>query len=367
MRLGYKCKKCGKPLAFEGLCWDCRMEEKRKIVDSWTENEVHEKINQVIEKLKTSDEDNFYKTEECEIFHNLMTKGIYVTKFSEIACEREIFYPSELYYKANEKVRDKLIEKILTTKSADEGGSFLQCLAMIGDKKSQDTLYELKKNPRPWRKKLYVDSDIYAEEGGWTFDSNNNYIKLNYDKCFSFEKGKKKHENGTFIARKRGEKCPHCGCEMIDILVIDGRDEKFSFLGLDGIITASCCPNCVTLSEGISNKFNLDGTSEILEFEGEEENYFNNETINKMTENKFIVSDKEKSLFYGSFESDVSTIGGFANWVQDWEYRECPECGKKMKYLAQIHWDTIIDSAEGTLFIEICPDCKIITMFHQQT
>ena len=38
-----------------------------------------------------------------------------------------------------------------------------------------------------------------------------------------------------------------------------------------------------------------------------------------------------------------------------------------MKYLAQIHWDTIEDCAEGTLFIEICPDCKIITMFHQQT
>ena len=46
---------------------------------------------------------------------------------------------------------------------------------------------------------------------------------------------------------------------------------------------------------------------------------------------------------------------------------QCPECGRKMKYLAQIHWDTIEDCAEGTLFIEICPDCKIITMFHQQT
>ena len=86
-----------------------------------------------------------------------------------------------------------------------------------------------------------------------------------------------------------------------------------------------------------------------------------------MVENKYVVSEKERSLFYGAFNDDINTIGGFANWVQDWEYRECPECGKKMKYLAQIHWDTMIDSAEGTLFVEICPDCKIITMFHQQT
>ncbi len=63
-----------------------------------------------------------------------------------------------------------------------------------------------------------------------------------------------------------------------------------------------------------------------------------------MINNKFVVSDKEKPLFYGTFTDDVSTIGGFANWVQDGEYRECPE-----------------------LYIEICPDCKIITMFHQQT
>ena len=38
-----------------------------------------------------------------------------------------------------------------------------------------------------------------------------------------------------------------------------------------------------------------------------------------------------------------------------------------MKYLAQIHWDTIMDCAEGTLYVEICPECRIITMFHQQT
>ena len=85
---------------------------------------------------------------------------------------------------------------------------------------------------------------------------------------------------------------------MLDILVIDGRDERFSFLGLDGIITVSCCPNCVTLCEGISTKFNLDGTSEVLDYEGEEENYFSEDIIDEMVNNKFVVSMKEKPLFY---------------------------------------------------------------------
>lgn len=153
----------------------------------------------------------------------------------------------------------------------------------------------------------------------------------------------------------------------MDILVIDGRDERFSFLGLDGIITASCCPNCVSMTDEVSNKFTLDGKSEILAFEGTDENYCRAEDIELMVENKLVVSADAKPVFYGGFNSDVNTIGGFASWVQDWEYRKCPECGKKMKYLAQIHWDTIMDCAEGTLYVEICPECRIITMFHQQT
>lgn len=169
MSLKYKCPECGTPLGFEGLCWRCRKRKHREEVNSWTEEEIQEKINQVIERLKISTEDEFYQTDECDIFQDLMTRGVNIEEISKVACEREIYYPSELYYKASEEVRDKIIEKIMSTKSADDGGRFLQCLAMIGDKKSKDILYELKINPRPWRKKLYVDSDIYAEEGGWTF------------------------------------------------------------------------------------------------------------------------------------------------------------------------------------------------------
>ena len=45
----------------------------------------------------------------------------------------------------------------------------------------------------------------------------------------------------------------------------------------------------------------------------------------------------------------------------------CPGCGKPMKYLAQIQWDTVFDCAEGTLYVEFCPDCQIVSMRHQQT
>lgn len=61
---------------------------------------------------------------------------------------------------------------------------------------------------------------------------------------------------------------------------------------------------------------------------------------------------------------DIHTIGGFGSWLQGSEHRECPECGKKMKYLAQIHLDAF-EVGDGTLYVEICPDCRVTTTFYQ--
>lgn len=51
----------------------------------------------------------------------------------------------------------------------------------------------------------------------------------------------------------------------VDMLVLDGRDERLKFLGLDGILTAACCPNCVPFAETAAfNRFTLDGGSEVI-------------------------------------------------------------------------------------------------------
>jgi len=43
-----------------------------------------------------------------------------------------------------------------------------------------------------------------------------------------------------------------------------------------------------------------------------------------------------------------------------------PRSKNPMKDLAQIQWDTVFDRAEGTVYIEFCPDCRIVFMQHQQ-
>lgn len=78
-------------------------------------------------------------------------------------------------------------------------------------------------------------------------------------------KGTTSEKSPVRIGRAREDTCPHCGGRMVDMLVLDGRDERLKFLGLDGILTATCCPNCVGFLKGPAfNSFTLDGGVEVF-------------------------------------------------------------------------------------------------------
>lgn len=373
--LKHKCDKCGTELGYKGLCFKCKAEEERNNTLALTDEEIEKLISKYVKDLKEKNIDKEL-TKGIYIYDLIAYRNIDLKDIAKKALEKKIYYPEVFYYKASEEIRDELIKRIKATKDYSEGASLLSCLAMQGDDVSLDCLYDLEMNPREWGKKLYVDPSSYAECGGWTFDKDKKRHILNFDKCYYLDKAQNKEEkekSPIIIASLRDDNCPECGCRNMDMAIIDGRDERLKFLGADGIIKASCCPNCVIYNT-VYSKYDLKGGSEILPFDKNsdnyyeaEENYIQEEELNSMHNNNYILSKHEVPLFYGAFDDTINTVGGFANWVQDWEYRTCPSCGKKMKYLMQIHWHTIENMAEGTLFIEICTDCNITAMLHQQT
>uniref|UniRef100_UPI003F4C799E hypothetical protein n=1 Tax=Brachyspira catarrhinii TaxID=2528966 RepID=UPI003F4C799E len=373
--LEYKCDKCGTELGYKGLCFKCKAEEERNKTLALTDDEIKEIINKYVKDLKEKNVDKELLN-GIYIYDLIAYRNIDLKDIAKKALEKKIYYPEVFYYKASEEIRDELIKRIRATKDYSEGANLLSCLAMQGDDVALDCLYDFEMNPREWRKKLYVDPSVYAECAGWTFDKEKKRQILNFDKCYYLDKAQSKEEkekSPIIITSLRDDNCPECGCRNMDMAIIDGRDERLKFIGVDGIIKASCCPNCVIYNTTYS-KYDLKGGSEILPFNKEsenyyasEENYIEEEELNSMHNNNYILSKNEVPLFYGAFDDTLNTIGGFANWVQDWEYMKCPICGKKMKYLMQIQWHTIESMAEGTLFIEICTDCNITAMFHQQT
>ena len=371
MKLKYNCPGCGTPLGYEGLCWKCKCEQERKTALAWTPEQIIEKQKNLMVNIQRLGD--MEDPESTDFWQLLSYRDAITPEIQRAALAAEVFYPNELYYHAPEDVRDGLITALLKTEEAHEAANLMCCLAFQGDDKAMATLLELEQHPRPWRKSLYVNPSIYAQCGGWTFDKAGNRAQLNFDTCFSLVKGAPGEVSAVRIGWPRKDTCPHCGGRMVDMLVLDGRDERLKLLGLDGILTATCCPNCVGFLKGPAfNRFTLDGSTEIFPselFDGSEKMdcYVRPEEYKELTENPFVLGKAPVPLFYGVACEDVNTIGGFANWVQDWEYTTCPHCGKPMKYLAQIQWDTVMDGTEGTLYVEFCPDCQIVSMQHQQT
>lgn len=371
MKLNYNCPKCGTPLGYEGLCWKCKAEKERQEALAWTVEEIAAKQRALMDNLEALEE---FEDPEYTYFCNLLEYHDGITPaIQRKALEQEIYWPSELYYHAPEDVGEELCARLLRTESSREAANLMCCAAMQGGDKVFRTMLELDGSPRPWRKGLYVGAAGYAETGGWTFDGEGNRIDLNFGICYPMVKGVEGEESPVRIGRLRDDTCPHCGGRMADMLVLDGRDERLKFLGIDGILTAACCPNCVGfLEDGPFNRYTLDGGSEIIPSQlmkglGKWKNYMRDEDYAMLQNNNLVLGKNPVPLFYGAFSEDVDTVGGFANWVQDAEYTRCPDCGRPMKYLAQIQWATVADCMEGTLYIEFCPGCRIVSMRHQQT
>lgn len=357
----HPCPSCGHIKYFEGLCYNCRIEEKIENILALSDAELSAKVKEIIENIE---DDRYSNDLFLEIFS---LRRFNTTEIAKAAAEKEIYEPAALFVDASTEIRDILIHKIKSTDDSSIVADLLLCLAGIGDQAVVDLFAELEKNPLPWREKLYVGPAYYALHAGWTIDKGGNKYPVVFDDCYKLEKSDRK-DNAVTIGKTTEEKCPYCSCPMTDVFTLNGNDKRLESFNIDGTLRINLCPNCITVNDKMFSRFSPDGSVENLPLDDNlDENYIPEEDLIAMNQNTFVLSEKQVSPYYGTFFETTNTVGGFANWVQDFEHPECPDCGKRMKYIAQVQWDTILDSREGNLFIEICPDCNISCAFHQQT
>ena len=168
MALKYTCPSCGTPLGYEGLCWKCKSEQERKTALAWTPEQITEKQRNLIQNIQRLEE--MEDPELTDFWQLLGYRDAITPEIQRAALAAEVFWPCEIYDHAPADVRDGLIHALLTAENSGEASKLLCCLAMQGDDKAMETLLELERNPRPWRKGLYVDPSSYAQIGGWTSD-----------------------------------------------------------------------------------------------------------------------------------------------------------------------------------------------------
>ena len=157
------CPKCGEnTIYFDGICHSCRQRQRRDEILNLSTDEVEAIILKIAGRI-----DEIEKWDEiCNDFWALFSLlGIHDPRIARAAAAKEIYYPPELYFGAPDDVKDALIAKLnlLEDNSKNVLNHLLCALAWQGGEQTTELFYELYKNLRPWRKKLYVGTEFYAK------------------------------------------------------------------------------------------------------------------------------------------------------------------------------------------------------------
>lgn len=375
-----KCRQCGRLLYSDGICSACLIENERNEILAWSQEEMDAAVRKICNEITVSGK----LDQVWQLFRHLVNyRNVDTTEIARAAFEKQIFYPGELYKDAPDEVVWAMIEMLqqddIQPLLADH---LLLCLANHGGEAVVRAFMELEQHPRKWREKLYVDPSVYAAEGGWTFDSSNNVIKTNFDRCYPMVEGtmEERAQSPVKICVRTSDKCTHCGHTMVNLMEFDGRDPRLDFLEIKGVIKAKSCLNCII--KGVMKaksylnciiwpeehfcRYTIDGESATI-YEKEPydaEDQVREEDIEELVSNSYVLGDAPVPLRYAAGFEGGSSVGGFAFWMQDCEIKRCPECGKPMKYLAQIRLETMVDFG-GNVYIEICRDCRIMAALYQ--
>ena len=367
------CPKCGENrIYFDGICHSCSQRQRRDEILNLSADEVEAMILKIAERIGEIEKLDEIYNDFWALFSLL---DIHDPRIARAAAAAEIYYPPELYFGAPKDVRDALIAKLdsLQDNSKNALNHLLCSLAWQGDEKTAELFYELYKNPRPWRQKLYVGTEFYAKIGGWSFDRMGERKSLVFDKCLTAVRAKDSAEKNCELAnsgvdlnadepvrigRPTGQKCEFCGCEMLDMLRLKAGEPRLAFLNLKRDAIFRCCPTCIG-SVVYFCKRGADGELELsYKGEGFTESYFSQEDMARLCDMKFKLGG-EVSPFYGCFGELDTTVGGYPQWVQDAEYLACPSCGGTMKHLAQIPFGELVQG-EGIIYVQICEKCEVL-------
>ena len=199
------CPKCGEnTIYFDGICHSCSQRRRRDEILNLSADEVEAMILKIADRIGEIEKWQEIYNDFWALFSLL---GIHDPRIARAAAAKQIYYPPELYRGAPNDVRDALIAKLdsLQDNSKNTLNHLLCALAWQGGEQTTQLFYELYQNPRPWRQKLYVGTEIYAQIGGWSFDRMGERKSLVFDKCLAVVRARDGAEKNGGCASERGD------------------------------------------------------------------------------------------------------------------------------------------------------------------
>ena len=346
------CPKCKqRTIYFDGICYWCRQKEKLEFYENLNEDEIKQKLKNVLAHV---DEIGKYDEIYSDLVYIFYLHGICDEQIIREVTKQGEYYPFEIYKNASSDVRDELINSLNGAQNTVKTNHILCALAWQGDEVVRELFFKLYNAPKPWKAKLHVDMDRYAQVAGWSFDESGKRRSLVFDRCFTCEPSKNEGASVKFKTAN-DEKCKFCNGEMIELTI---KKESLKRLGLElkNDAVLKFCPTCVGLVQYFCQN---DGKSVQIETvgEGESEDYVR-EAVAVLDGQNFELASEVCAHYSHMIDSEI-LLGGYPQWLQDTEHLACPKCAKTMKYLAQIPFGALAD-VEGTIYMQICDECEVV-------
>ena len=221
------CPKCKqRTIYFDGICYWCRQKEKLEFYENLSEDEIKQKLKNV---LAHTDEIGKYGEIYSDLVYIFYLHGICDEQIIREVTKQGEYYPFEIYKNAPSDVRDELINSLNGAENIVKTNHILCALAWQGDEVVRELFFRLYGASKPWKAKLHVDTDGYAQVAGWSFDGSGKRRSLVFDRCFTCEPCQSAEASVKFKAVS-DEKCKFCNGEMLEFTI---KKESLKQLGLE--------------------------------------------------------------------------------------------------------------------------------------
>jgi uncharacterized protein with PIN domain len=290
----------------------------------------------------------------------LFTNGEVLSNFYTQLVDKEIFYPGEIYLHANEQIADLLIQRISNDNNLSNN-HILCALAWIGTPNVVSFFIESTNEKPDWTEKLYITPKEYATTGGWYIDDSGKKQALISKNVTVLSPNQEKSENNkikTFIGK--GENCPFCKNELSSFIKLPINEKETELT----ICPICSCYHPVYMTIDNTGKSHWHSQNQKWKHLGDGYEF------DPIEENTLTVTNEQRkaentiSQFVGISKSQ---IGGYPTWIQDAEFLNCPECNSKMKFIAQIDMEDVMEYGEGIYYFHYCEKCDISGCNYQQS
>lgn len=276
------------------------------------------------------------------------------------------FYPGVLFRRAGSRIRDGLIRRL--GQDAPNRDHLLTALAWIGDGPVVELFSRWKERPPSWAGQLHVPPEDYAQQAGWELSAQGERRDLFHLLCYGLIPRRPGVASALAVAVPDNEPCGRCGRPMTALVDLDLTTARLGWIPMgEGALRLRTCQACAAYHGAVYTWLTGEGP---FWHPGNppEQGKARGEWLD-LPADRLTLAPEPRSPFHAAdllLPTRFSQLGGHPTWVQDAAFPFCPDCSRRMVFLAQVDCADL-DAGEGLHYAFVCYECRVGATAYQQT